>query len=168
MEDGAESGLNVAGTGVRARVAGFDNFGAIVGSRGGVAVGVGLLCLLVLGAASRVRWNAVQKPFTVCASEGDASGVEHYLALGANPAVPGPEGRTALGEAVMFKHPDVVRVLLAYGANPNEVIWCVSAPYGDPNDSVQLTLKERSAIEVAKSNGDEETIQLLRQAGAPG
>ena len=53
----------------------------------------------------------------VAARSGNAGVVEQLLAKGANVNAHGARGQTALMWAVAQKHPDVVKVLLAHGAD---------------------------------------------------
>lgn len=84
-----------------------------------------LLCLLLLWGLT-THWGAAQaaagdanEALIIAITSNNAAGVEAALAAGADLNDDARQGRTPLITAVMFSKPDMVKLLVANGADPN-------------------------------------------------
>jgi ankyrin repeat protein len=66
-----------------------------------------------------LRFSDEDERLFKAARHGDVAGVEQSLAAGGHVNAAGPvDGKTALFRAAVFGHADIVRALLAHGADP--------------------------------------------------
>lgn len=109
----------------------------------------------------RLRFSDEDERLFRAARHGDVAGVERSLAAGGHVNAAGPvDGKTALFRAAVFGHADVVRALLARGADPAvrgsdgltvlEVTIAARAGEKDPSvaralDTVAAALRETEA-----------------------
>jgi ankyrin repeat protein len=98
-----------------------------------------------LSVAKSILRNA---DFLVACEKGDSVEVRRYLKEGIDPNVSRSSGATALSYAVAGRHSDVVKLLLAAGADPNR-------------DSFGL-----APLFLASENGDLDSVKALLAAGA--
>ena len=97
--------------------------------------------------------------------------VEALLAKGANPNARGPRGQTALMWAVAQKHADVVKLLLAGGADVHARTdtWTqmmAVPPHGLPEYNRMIPHGADTALMFAARVGDAASARLLVEAGA--
>ncbi|MEA2553721.1 MAG: hypothetical protein QOJ65_1897 [Fimbriimonadaceae bacterium] len=115
----------------------------------GVFAGIGVLACLAV--ASEIRYLVFVEDLANAACEGNVSKAEWLLSHGSDPNEPDENGVLPLQCAVVNDHPDVVRVLLAHGA--------------DPNISVGID-KQASVLRFAGDHQMPATVKLLKAAGA--
>jgi ankyrin repeat protein len=107
----------------------------------------------------------------VAARGGYAEVVELLLSKDANVNAHGPRGQTALMWAVSQKHPDVVKVLLAHGADlkARSEVWnevMAVPPHGNLDYNRAIPHGGETALMFAARVGDLESAKLLVGAGA--
>ena len=128
--------------------------------------------LLEAGANPNVALLAGETPLMVAARSGYPAGiVEQLLAKDANAGARGARGQTALMWAVSQKHPDVVKVLLAHGADvkARSEEWSqmmAVPPHGYLGYNRQIPHGGDTALLFAARVGDLDSAKLLVAAGA--
>lgn len=136
--------------------------------------------LLKAGANPNVANWTGETPLMTCSATGTVEGVKALLAKGADTAVAEKKkGQTALMWAVAEKHPDVVKALIAGGANVNARSRVIPNPepyqiqssniFGgsyEPGVYFPKTSGGFTPLLFAAQQGDVESAQLLVAAGA--
>jgi ankyrin repeat protein len=120
--------------------------------------------LLAKGAdLSKARDKMNSAPLIQAAAANDTATVKMLLQKGQNAAMKNADGFTPLMLAAGHGNVELVKALIARGADVN----AKSGPsYGPPVKNGTIALGELTALAVAVTSGSAETVQLLLEAGA--
>ena len=128
--------------------------------------------LLEAGANPNLALLAGETPLMVAARSADIpKSSKQLLAKGGNPNAHGTRGQTALMWAVSQQHPDVVKVLIAHGADlkARSDVWSevmAVPPHGYLPYNMTIPHGGETALMFAARVGDLESAKLLVAAGA--